>query len=237
MDGHGGAIATRRAIVEHVVMSKANAIYARCCEPTRYPSNPVFMMRDGCGWTGEVERVRPVIVCLCGSTRFYEAWQEAIYSETMAMRIVLSVGFYPHAADKAHAAHIGCTPEQKIALDVLHKQKIDLADEILVLNVGGYIGESTRSEIEHAEKTGKTIRYLERVSEKAGEAAKDSGPLVGQGGGDTVRLGVPAGSLTRQPSEITHDDMTDSGAPAPDEPTGKLEYPHAEIVGGQRTPV
>jgi len=99
-----------------------SAIYARCCEPTRYPSNPVFMMRDGCGWTGEVER----------------------------------------------------------------------------------------------------------VSEKAG-----SGPP----GSTAACVGVKAlqARAASQPSEITHDDLTDSGAPAPDEPTGKLEYPHAEI-GRNRGP-
>jgi hypothetical protein len=51
--------------------------------------------------------------------------------------------------------------EEKVKLDDLHKRKIDLADEVFVLNVGGYIGSSTRGEIEHAEKTGKPIRYLE----------------------------------------------------------------------------
>jgi hypothetical protein len=80
----------------------------------------------------------------------------------MAGHIVLSVGFYPHAdIGVHHSENVGCTSEQKIALDELHKRKIDLADEILVLNVGGYIGDSTRSEIEHAIKTGKPVRYLE----------------------------------------------------------------------------
>lgn len=104
---------------------------------------------------------RPIIVCLCGSTRFYDEWQQANFDETMGGKIVLSVGFYPHAGNKAHAAHVGVTPAQKIALDELHKRKIDLADEILVLNVGGYIGESTQSEIEYAKNHGKPIRYLE----------------------------------------------------------------------------
>jgi len=108
---------------------------------------------------------RPTIVCLCGSTRFYEQFQRSNYEETMAGRIVLSVGHYPHSTEQAHGESVGCTPEQKITLDVLHKQKIDLADEVLVLNVGGYIGQSTRSEIDHAIKTGKPIRYLEPAHE------------------------------------------------------------------------
>lgn len=115
----------------------------------------------GCEAQRKVDADRPTIVTLCGSTRFYETWQQAIYDETMAGRMVFSVGFYPHAAEKAHAAHVGCTPEQKKALDVLHFRKIDQSDEILVLNVGGYIGESTRNEINHAKATGKRIRYLE----------------------------------------------------------------------------
>lgn len=112
-----------------------------------------------------VKQDRPRIVCLCGSTRFYEVFQRANYDETMAGRIVLSVGHYPHSAEQAHGESVGCTPEQKAALDVLHKQKIDLADEVLILNVGGYIGDSTRSEIAHARATGKPIRWLEPESE------------------------------------------------------------------------
>ena len=104
---------------------------------------------------------RPRIVCLCGSTRFYREFQKANYDETMAGRIVLSVGFFMHSAQDAHGEQWGCTPEQKVALDVLHKQKIDLADEVLILNVGGYVGESTRSELEHAVAQGKTVRWLE----------------------------------------------------------------------------
>lgn len=105
---------------------------------------------------------RPTIVCLCGSTRFYTAFQEANYRETMAGKIVLSVGFYPHAQDEAHGEEKGCTPEQKVALDELHFRKIDLADEVLVLNVGGYTGYSTNREIAYAVKIGKPVRFLEQ---------------------------------------------------------------------------
>lgn len=127
---------------------------------------------------GGVER--PHIVCLCGSTRFWEQFQKSNYEETMAGHIVLSVGFYPHAQRTTvqvdgcmgpetvqavivsqHNDSVGCTPEQKIALDELHKRKIDLADEILVLNIGGYFGDSTRSEIEYAKAHGKPVRWLE----------------------------------------------------------------------------
>lgn len=105
--------------------------------------------------------MRPKIVCLCGSTRFKAAFDEANYQETIAGNIVLSVGFFMHATGNKHGEGVGATPEQKVALDELHKRKIDLADEILVLNVGGYVGDSTRSEITYAIANDKPVRYLE----------------------------------------------------------------------------
>jgi hypothetical protein len=50
-------------------------------------------------------------------------------------------------------------------LDDMHKRKIDMADAIYVINVGGYIGSSTRSEIEYAKATGKEVLYLEEPRE------------------------------------------------------------------------
>lgn len=98
---------------------------------------------------------RPTIVCLCGSTRFREAFEAANRSETIAGRIVLSVGMYGHQEAMDMGGPV------KAMLDQLHLRKIDVADEILVLNVGGYIGESTRRELAHARRTGKAIRFLE----------------------------------------------------------------------------
>ena len=109
------------------------------------------------------QAAKPVVVCLCGSTRFKGAFDEANYQETMAGRIVLSVGFFIHASGNRHGEGVGATPEQKVALDELHKRKIDLADEILVLNVKGYIGESTKSEIAYAMAHRKRVRYLEAI--------------------------------------------------------------------------
>lgn len=102
------------------------------------------------------DRVRPTIVCLCGSTRFSEAFQKANFDETLAGRIVLTIG-----CDFKSDAGLGLTDADKVRLDELHKRKIDLADEVLVLNVGGYIGSSTRGEIEYATAQGKRVRYLE----------------------------------------------------------------------------
>jgi hypothetical protein len=113
---------------------------------------------------------QPTIVVLCGSTRFYQQFLEANYRETMAGKIVLSVGFYPHAVDEMHGEGVGITPEQKEELDLLHLKKVELADEILVLNVNGYVGDSTRREIAYARKLGKRIRWLEAANARADEA-------------------------------------------------------------------
>jgi hypothetical protein len=97
----------------------------------------------------------PRIVCLCGSTRFADAYLAAQRDETLAGRIVLSVGLLGHREGLDMAGSV------KAALDKLHLRKIDLADEILVLNVGGYVGESTAREIIYARANGKPVRWLE----------------------------------------------------------------------------
>lgn len=103
---------------------------------------------------------RPTIVCLCGSTRFGEAFHEANLKETLAGRIVLTIGC-DFKSDKDLELAGTLTPEDKERLDALHLCKIDLADEELMLNVGGYLGESSRRELAHAKIQGKTIRWLE----------------------------------------------------------------------------
>lgn len=104
----------------------------------------------------------PTIVCLCGSTRFWREFQAASLRETMAGRIVLSIG----AASGTDDEHFGNLPRDeydrvKAMLDELHLRKIDMADEVLVLNVGNYIGESTARELAYAVAQGKRIRFLE----------------------------------------------------------------------------
>ncbi len=99
---------------------------------------------------------RPVIVCLCGSTRFHEAFRQANLRETLRLKIVLTIG-----CDFKGDDALGLSPTVKQQLDELHLRKIDLADEIVVLNVGGYIGQSTRREIAYARKYGKRVRFLE----------------------------------------------------------------------------
>ncbi|KAH8656016.1 hypothetical protein BGZ60DRAFT_417628 [Tricladium varicosporioides] len=110
---------------------------------------------------------RPTIVCLCGSTRFMDAFREANERETLAGKIVLSVGVDMRTSTALSPFSEEALEGIKVRLDALHKEKIKLADEILVLNVGAYIGESTRSEIAFARGLGKKVRYLEEVEDEA----------------------------------------------------------------------
>ena len=103
------------------------------------------------------------IVTLCGSTRFKTEFMEAQKRLTLEGNIVISVGLFGHSGDQEVWENMdeGTLTKTKEMLDDMHKRKIDMADEIFVINVGGYIGESTRSEIEYAKEHGKGIRYLE----------------------------------------------------------------------------
>lgn len=105
---------------------------------------------------------RPKVVCLCGSTRFREAFENANRTETLAGNIVLSVGLF------GHYEGLDMAGETKARLDDLHLRKIDLADEVLILNVGGYIGESTRRELQYADGIGKRIRFMVPPSHEQG---------------------------------------------------------------------
>lgn len=105
--------------------------------------------------------VKPPIVCLCGSMRFYETFMWAMFNETMAGKIVLGPAFFPGIPDSDHSENVGITPEQKVFLDELHLRKIELADVVFILNEDGYIGESTARELEYARSLGKVIRFLE----------------------------------------------------------------------------
>lgn len=103
------------------------------------------------------------VVTLCGSTRFKEAFMEAQKHLTLEGKIVISVGLFGHCGDNEVWENMdeGTLTKTKMMLDDMHKRKIDMADEIFVINVGGYIGESTKSEIAYAKATGKVVNYLE----------------------------------------------------------------------------
>ncbi len=106
--------------------------------------------------TGIGKRMK--VITLCGSTRFKEQFLEQQKRLTLEGIVVISVGLFGHSGDEEV-----WKPGTKEMLDKMHLQKIDMADEIFVINVGGYIGESTRREIAHAEQTGKPVRYLECI--------------------------------------------------------------------------
>ena len=82
---------------------------------------------------------------------------------TLKGHIVISVGLFGHSGDEEvwDGMDEGTLSKTKEMLDDMHKRKIDMADEIFVINVGGYIGDSTRSEIDYAIEHGKKVRYLE----------------------------------------------------------------------------
>jgi hypothetical protein len=105
---------------------------------------------------------RPIVVTLCGSTKFKDAFTKAQLDETLDGKIVLTIGCNMRSDSEIFD---GYSPEQlrivKARLDILHFHKIAMSDEILVLNVGGYIGESTEREIVYANSIGIKIRYLE----------------------------------------------------------------------------
>lgn len=98
------------------------------------------------------------VVTLCGSTKFKDEFMRAQKDLTLKGFIVITVGLFGHSGDDEV-----WTEGTKEMLDDMHKRKIDMADEIFVINVGGYIGNSTRSEIEYAKAHGKAVNYLEKV--------------------------------------------------------------------------
>lgn len=98
------------------------------------------------------------VITLCGSTRFKDDFIEQQKRLTLDGNIVISVGLFGHSGDNEV-----WTDGTKKMLDDMHKRKIDMADEIFVINKNGYVGESTRSEIDYALKTGKKVNYMEKV--------------------------------------------------------------------------
>ena len=96
------------------------------------------------------------IITLCGSTRFKEEFLQVQKELTLKGNIVISVGLFEHSGDMEV-----WLPGTKKMLDEMHEAKIDLADEIFVINRDGYVGESTKREIAYARDHGKKINYLE----------------------------------------------------------------------------
>ena len=103
------------------------------------------------------------VITLCGSTRFKDEFLKVQKELTLKGNIVISVGLFGHSGDNEVWENMdeGTLTKTKEMLDDMHKRKIDMSDEIFVINVNGYIGESTKSEIEYAKSNGKKVNYLE----------------------------------------------------------------------------
>ncbi len=97
------------------------------------------------------------VITLCGSTKFKDDFIEQQKRLSLEGNIVISVGFFELSGNNEI-----WTEETKEMLDDMHKRKIDMADEIFVINKNGYIGNSTKSEIEYALKAGKKVNYMEK---------------------------------------------------------------------------
>ncbi len=100
------------------------------------------------------------IITLCGSTKFKPKFMKIQEKLTLDGNIVFTPNFFENI--KKEEINL----ETKIMLDKMHKQKIDMSDEIYVINFEGYIGESTKAEIEYAKTKGKKISYLENIKNK-----------------------------------------------------------------------
>lgn len=96
------------------------------------------------------------IITLCGSIRFKTEFMRVQEELTLDGNIVFTPNFFNNLKDEMNI-------ETKKMLDEMHRQKIDMSNEIYVINFGGYIGESTKSEIEYAKANGKKISYLENI--------------------------------------------------------------------------
>lgn len=101
------------------------------------------------------------VITLCGSTKFKDDFLREQKRLTLEGNIVISVGLFGHSGDSEVY-----TQGAKEMLDDMHKRKIDMSDEIFVINKNGYIGESTKSEIEYAIKTNKKVNYMEQIKTK-----------------------------------------------------------------------
>ena len=108
------------------------------------------------------------VITLCGSTRFKDEFMEAQKKLTLEGNIVISVGLFGHSGDSEVWENMdeGTLTRTKEMLDDMHKRKIDMSDEIFVINVNDYIGSSTKSEIEYAISTNKKVNYLEPHNSK-----------------------------------------------------------------------
>lgn len=140
---------------EELLHDDMTELKARILSEAADVGNIAMMIADICGALQVENKELPMIVCLCGSTRFFKTFDEQNFRLTLEGYIVLSIGCNTKSDDG-----LKLTAEDKLRLDELHKRKIDLCNWVLVLDVDGYIGESTRSEIDYANRLGKPVKYL-----------------------------------------------------------------------------
>ena len=101
------------------------------------------------------------VITLCGSSRFKDAFMQVQKRLTLEGNIVLSLGLFGHSGDTEvwEGMDEGTITKTKMMLDDMHKRKIDMSDEIFVINVNDYIGDSTKNEIKYAKANGKKVSY------------------------------------------------------------------------------
>jgi 8-oxo-dGTP pyrophosphatase MutT (NUDIX family) len=180
-----------------------------------------------------VRQDRPRVTVLCGSTRFSAAFATANLTETLTGRIVLSIGCDMRAdADLFADLSKDDLTDVKTGLDALHRHKIDLADDVLVLNVGGYIGESTRAEVTYARSLGKPIRFLEPVCDNTSVAV-----IITDPGGKVLvfeRATFPAGVACAAGHIDEHGDARDAAIAETREELGLTVTSLQDVTGGWR---
>lgn len=131
------------------------------CDGTCGGSHGTHLRCGVCGdalWKCRYGQRSQTIITLCGSTRFKDAINVVNAKLTMKGNLVISLGVFGHVDMPDHDWTTGSNAD-KLMLDNLHKRKIDLADRICVVSVGGYIGDSTRGEIAYAVAHGKPVDY------------------------------------------------------------------------------
>ena len=116
------------------------------------------------------------VVTLCGSTTFKDAINAENSRLTQAGCLVISLGLFGHT-DLPDYDWDTDASDMKRTLDAIHAQKIDMADRIHVVNVGGYYGESTAREIAYARAAGKRVTFME--TDKAAGKPTASAPKGG----------------------------------------------------------
>lgn len=141
---HSGAVVWRNVTTETSSTSKLMCLHCyRIFDP------PTIQLPE--------KKTKYPIITLCGSTRFRDMFMYMQKELTLAGYIVISVGCFGHYETDEDAKRI---TENKEMLDAMHKRKIDMAEAIYVINPGGYIGDSTASEIKYAREHYKKVYYL-----------------------------------------------------------------------------